>query len=124
MSAYSTRIAQRLAAIAAQPQVPKPNAPTALDYDGRREERRPVFRFARIILMDRSEVGCIVTDISASGARIMLEGACALPGMIKLRLVLTGETRRARVAWQRDKSAGLSFLVERPGRFGVGGAKP
>lgn len=82
-----------------------------------------MFRYARVILIDRSEVSCIVTDISVGGARIKLEGACALPEMIKLKLVLTGETRRARVAWQRDKAAGLSFVIERPARFGCGGAK-
>ncbi len=120
---YSTRIAERLAAIAAQPQVSIEHATPSGGRDGRSEDRRPVFRNARVILIDGSEASCIVTDISAGGARIKLEGACALPEMIKLKLAPTGETRRARVVWQRGKAAGLSFVIERPARFGCGGAK-
>jgi hypothetical protein len=112
-------MAQRLAAIAAAPQVsPTVAPPPKPDRDDRREPRQPVFRFARVVLMDRSEVSCVVTDMSPSGARIVVEGAGSLPEMIRLRLVLTGETRRARVAWRNEKSAGLSFLMERTPSFG------
>jgi hypothetical protein len=117
MTVNTTRLAQRLAAIAAQPAIAI--EPTSAGGDETRLElRRSVFRFARVVLADRTEVSCIVTDISVGGARIMLEGACALPEWVKLKLILTGELRRARVVWQRDRAAGLSFHAERRPNFG------
>ena len=117
MTVNTTRLAQRLAAIAAQPPIQVETIAAGGD-ETRLDPRQSVFRFARIMLADRSEVSCIVTDISAGGARIMLEGACALPEWVKLKLVLTGEIRRARVAWQRERAAGLSFHAERRPNFG------
>ncbi len=117
MTVNTTRLAQRLAAIAAQPPIQIESTAAGGD-ESRLEARRSVFRFALVVLADKSEVSCIVTDISAGGARIMLEGACALPEWVKLKLVLTGEIRKARVAWQRDRAAGLSFHAERRANFG------
>lgn len=124
MPVNTTRLAQRLAAIAAQPPISIEQTAAHSD-ETRLEPRQPVFRFARIVLADKSEVSCIVTDISASGARIMLEGACALPEWVRLKLILTGEIRKARVAWQRDRAAGLSFHAERKPNFGgASGRRP
>ncbi|MFZ5617778.1 MAG: PilZ domain-containing protein [Pseudomonadota bacterium] len=116
MTVNTTRVAQRLAAIAAQPPV-SVEAARPSPGDGRTEQRRLVYRFARIVLSDRSEVDCIVSDLSVRGARIELESALALPQAVKLKIVLTGQTRRARVAWQRDRAAGLSFSLERQASF-------
>lgn len=116
MTVNTTRITQRLAAIAARPPVSVETVKPS-PADGRIERRRPVYRFARIVLSDRSEVDCIVSDLSVKGARIQLESALALPQAVKLKMVLTGETRRARVAWQRNRAAGLSFSLERQASF-------
>lgn len=122
MTANTMRIAQRLAAIAAQPPVSAAAAPPSGD-EHRTEQRRSVYRFGRIILSDRSEVNCIISCLSASGARILLDSAFSLPESVKLKMVLTGETRRARVAWQRDRAAGLSFVIERQVRFSAAAPK-
>lgn len=123
MSPTTTRIDKRIAAIAATSQAASapaiPNRPNASSRDQRDDPRRPVFRFARLVTATRTEIACIVTDISAGGARITFEGEAALPETVKLKIIQTGETRRARVAWQREKSAGLSFIVEPKPAFGV-----
>lgn len=111
------RIAQRIAAIAAAKPV-NSQAPSAKSAARRKEERRPVYRQGRIIIDRRARIECIIVDASPHGARVEFDGAFSLPEFVLLKVVITGETRRARVVWKRENAAGLSFLMERKFPFG------
>lgn len=111
------RIAQRIASIASAKPLSVPPPPSRPESK-RREDRRPVYRFGKLTVAGGVTRDCIVIDISANGARVELDGADGLPDYVLLKIVMTGDIRRARVAWRRENMAGLSFLTERKSRFG------
>lgn len=117
MAANFDKMAQRLASIAAAKPVlvvaPPPKAPPR-----RKETRQSVYRHGRLTVAGGVRLDCIIVDISPNGARVELDGASSLPDLLTLKIVMTGETRRARVAWKRDNSAGLTFLMEPQSQFG------
>ena len=54
---------------------------------------------------------CVVQDMSATGAKITIDDANALPG--RLRLAFSRDARTGRtceVVWRRGKSAGVKFV--------------
>lgn len=75
----------------------------------RTADRKTTYRFGRVLNGNREEHPCILRDLSTTGARVVFEGEPALQGTVTLRIELTGERRRARVAWQKDREAGLEF---------------
>lgn len=113
MAKDKNRISERLAAIktasAAQFDAPEPPRATRAK---RAAERQTVYRFARLVLPDRSVVKCIMKDISTGGAKVIIEGAIAMPPKVLLKVDQTGVTKRARVAWQKDTEVGLQFIVD------------
>lgn len=113
------RLAQRIASIAARPVAAI--APPAKPGSKRQDERRPVYRQGRLTVAGGVKIDCIIVDVSENGARVELDGAESLPDFVMLKVVMTGEIRRARVAWKRDTAAGLAFLIERKTGFGAAG---
>lgn len=102
------QLSKRLAAI----KTAKPvdwTPPPAKERPRRGEDRKPSYRFARVILADRSEVKCIIKDVSSGGVKIVLEGAHPLPSRVNLKVDQTGQTFRAAVVWQKELEAGLAF---------------
>lgn len=83
--------------------------PPAKERPKRAEERKPAFRFARVILPDRSEIRCIIKDVTSKGAKIVLEGQNPLPKRVRLRVEQTGQTVNAAVVWQKELEVGLAF---------------
>ncbi len=54
--------------------------------------------------------GCMVSDISETGARLVLENPKELPEMFNLLLSGRGGIyRRCRVVWRRDNQVGVHF---------------
>ena len=54
---------------------------------------------------------CVVEDLSASGAKVIVEDNNTLPA--KLRLAFTRDTRngsRCEVVWRRGKTVGVKFV--------------
>ncbi len=120
MAKRPDRIAERIAAIAAAE--PVKVRPSSLREEPRRKEpRRPVYRQGRLTIAGGARLGCVIADVSPNGARVELDGAESLPDYVVLRIVMTGEIKRARVVWRRGRSAGLSFLVGH--RVGFGSSK-
>ena len=121
MRKKNDRLAERLAAI-------KSAAPTVTD--GRipapkrrgppeRAPRDPVFRPGKIYLSKHEHVRCVIRNVSSGGAYVHLEGMQPLPAVVILRFEQTGVTKKARVAWQDEIEAGLSFVKDvTPGREG------
>jgi hypothetical protein len=56
---------------------------------------------------------CVVRDISATGARLRVPDATAVPPQFELLLKQTGEYRPAHVRWRRKGEVGISFMPER-----------
>lgn len=113
MAKDTDRINARLTAIktasAAQFDLPEPPRTSS---NKRATDRRTVYRFARLVLPDRSTVNCIIKDVSPGGAKVVIEGAITMPPKVILKIDQTGESKRAKVAWQRDTEVGLQFVVE------------
>lgn len=74
----------------------------------RRKRRVPLRKSARIVLRD-SAVTCLVSDISADGARLHLSQAHDVPESFLLTLELEMTERLCRRAWQRDDQVGVTF---------------
>lgn len=108
MAKNKDMISKRLAAITTAKPVDW-KGPAGKQRPKRAEERQSVFRFARVILADRSQVKCIIKDVSTRGAKIVLEGAHPLPSRIQLKIDQTGQTKPAAVIWQKELEAGLAF---------------
>jgi hypothetical protein len=105
----SDRISNRVAALAAA----KPPEAGAMEKSVRKKtrsrDRQTTFRFGRVINGRGEEYACILRDLSDNGARVVFEGEPGLLPTVMLRIELTGETRRAKVVWQKGRDAGLSF---------------
>ena len=52
-----------------------------------------------------------IADISPWGLRVLLARNCGLPGRLGVHVDLTGEVLTARVAWRRERVAGLRVLA-------------
>jgi len=54
---------------------------------------------------------CVVQDISSAGAKIAVDGAATLPGMLRLAFSRDARTgHKCQVVWRRGRSAGLKFV--------------
>lgn len=105
------RMTKRLSALAAAKPVEAGAMAKSMRKKSRGADRKTTYRFGRVLSGDREEYACILRDLSATGARVVFEGDPALSPTVILRIELTGERRRARVAWQKDREAGLDFEI-------------
>jgi PilZ domain len=54
---------------------------------------------------------CVVQDISSAGAKIVLEGANALPATLRLAFARDARTgHQCQVVWRRGNLAGVKFV--------------
>jgi hypothetical protein len=54
---------------------------------------------------------CVVQDMSASGAKIMVDDSSALSGRLRLAFARDARTgRNCEVVWRRGKSLGVKFV--------------
>jgi hypothetical protein len=66
---------------------------------------------ARIVFNNRfSTVDCVVRDISASGAKLLVTGANMLPEEFELEIPQKGRKHRVRLVWRRGDVCGVQFL--------------
>jgi uncharacterized small protein (DUF1192 family) len=77
----------------------------------RRASRRQKSFLRGVVHFDkqRGGMGCIIRDMSADGARIILSQAVTIPNIIDLEIPQRGQTLRARVQWRRADETGLAF---------------
>jgi hypothetical protein len=76
--------------------------------------RRPVRCTAWIALKAKKLHGCVVSDISDSGARLNVENAALLPDEFLLFLSSRGTaSRKCRVVWRKTKQIGVEFPLPR-----------
>ena len=81
--------------------------------DKRRNRRQPLSHVATIARVENGErIGeCIVRDMSAGGARLVVKEPVELPKSFVLLMSKSGNVlRRCQVVWSRQNHVGVSFL--------------
>jgi hypothetical protein len=76
--------------------------------DRRGAYRRNAFTFGAL-LSEGGEVGCLVWDLSETGALIEFDEPLDLTGPIRLRLAPGTPPREAEVAWCKGHRVGIAF---------------
>jgi len=78
-----------------------------------RKNARRHFNYTALILVDKkgSRRSCQISDISESGARLILDDDGDLPDRFVLLLTANGDARRrCRVVWRRELDVGVAFI--------------
>ena len=79
--------------------------------DARIAPRRRMLKSGKIAYSDRHvTIGCTVRDISATGARLRVEGSVAAPDTFELLIALDGLEANCEVVWRREAELGVRFL--------------
>ena len=79
-----------------------------------RKKPRRQFNYNASVLLDGTSPPkpCAISDISATGARIVLEAECELPERFILLLTRSGDARRlCRMVWREGLTLGVEFPV-------------
>ena len=76
----------------------------------RRAKRQPLRYTAWVALTAEQRHGCVVSDVSESGARIDVQDSTELPDHFVLMLTSNGSARRyCRVMWRKPTQVGVQF---------------
>jgi len=99
-----------LASVKSQTSAPMPMAkkPPAAKKD--RETRQDAYKLGEIDCLDGEMLGCLLLDLSDTGARVKMNWATALPSLVRLSIPSAGIARNAKVCWQTGAESGLEFL--------------
>jgi len=78
--------------------------------DKRKSRRRPL-RYSAWMALDNEKLhGCVLSDVSDTGARLDVEDSAAVPEHFMLLLSGTGSARRScRVVWRQPGHVGVAF---------------
>ena len=106
------RLAQRIAGLKETPQTGSPAAVVRKRKQPRDSERQATFRFGHVYIDERTELPCIIKDLSSKGARIVLEGDFGLPPVVVFKAETMAVKKRAAVIWQEEREAGLAFQID------------
>lgn len=80
----------------------------------RKEARRTVHEPGVAIPSAEAGVECLITDISAKGARLALKADRQLPWNFELLCRRTGRSVRVCRVWQREREVGVNFQLAAP----------
>jgi PilZ domain len=82
-----------------------------MNMDERRASRRQKSFLRGVVYFDkrRSEMACLIRDLSEDGARIILSRTVAIPDLIELHIPQRELTVSAHVQWRRADETGLAF---------------
>jgi hypothetical protein len=85
-----------------------------MSKENRSHIRRSIAQRARIVSPDGSFTSeCIIIDVSAGGARLVLAAGDPLPSRFFLILSHDGALRRlCQPVWQTDTKAGVQFILQ------------
>jgi hypothetical protein len=79
--------------------------------DGRMSARRRVLKAGVAASNDRHlTMACTVRDLSATGARLRVDGSLTLPDTFELIIELDGLEANCQVVWRKANEAGVKFL--------------
>ena len=78
--------------------------------DQRKSRRRPISYLAKLELRPGKAVGCILSDISDTGARLEVPYPDKVPDRFRLWLTADGSARRTcQVVWRKTREMGVKF---------------
>ena len=77
--------------------------------DRRRFPRTKCYKGAKVLSDGRTTVTCIVRNVSAEGAKLMLPYSVVLPGEFDLCFDSGRRVRQCRVMWHTAREAGIWF---------------
>ncbi len=78
--------------------------------DKRKAVRRPIRYTAWMALADNELHGCVLSDISDTGARIDIDESKEIPDEFTLWLSSSGAARRkCKVVWRKPRQLGVTF---------------
>jgi len=81
-----------------------------MGHEKRKSRRRPVCYRARLELRPGQPVGCVLSDVSDTGARLMVPYSDKVPARFILWLNESGAARRTcEVVWRRPHQVGVKF---------------
>ncbi|MGN6572728.1 MAG: PilZ domain-containing protein [Pseudolabrys sp.] len=81
-----------------------------MNQDQRKSPRRPMHYLARLELRPGKPVGCMLSDISDTGARIDVPYPDKVPDRFRLWLTQSGSARRTcQVVWRKTRQVGVKF---------------
>lgn len=81
-----------------------------MNQEKRTAKRQPLRYTAWVALTAEQRHGCVVSDVSESGARIDVQDSAALPDHFVLMLTSNGSARRfCRVMWRKPNQVGVQF---------------
>ncbi len=84
---------------------------TVRSTDCRSEARFPAMRAADLVFSDvRTPIACLVSEISNSGLKLLIDSPHKLPDLIKLVLSHPHREHLCKVAWRREKEVGLQIV--------------
>ena len=73
--------------------------------------RRRMLKSGKIAYADRHvTIGCSVRDMSATGARLRIEGSVTEPDTFELLIALDGVEANCEVVWRREADIGVRFI--------------
>lgn len=80
--------------------------------DGRIAPRRRMLKSGKIAYSDRHvTIECLVRDMSATGARLRVEGSVTAPDTFELLIPLDGLEANCQVVWRAGTDLGVKFLA-------------
>lgn len=80
--------------------------------DQRKAPRRPMRYSAWIAIAPKKMHGCLLSDISETGARIEIDDSKIVPDRFPLFLTKNGTARRVcTVVWRKPKQLGVTFAI-------------
>lgn len=81
-----------------------------MTHDQRKSRRRPLNYLARLELRPGRAVGCMLSDISDTGARLEVPYPDKVPDRFRLWLTQSGTARRTcEVVWRKAHQMGVKF---------------
>jgi hypothetical protein len=83
-----------------------------VDGDGRVALRRRVLKAGVVAYNDRHvTLPCTVRDVSATGARVRVEGSISAPDTFELIIDIDGFEANCHVVWRKGNEIGVRFLA-------------
>jgi hypothetical protein len=78
--------------------------------DRREESRQKTYKAARIAFGgNRAVIGCLVRNLSATGACLVVESPIGIPDVFNLVFDSGDPSRMCMVKWRREKRIGVAF---------------
>jgi PilZ domain-containing protein len=82
--------------------------------DRRSTNRVRTYVGGRILFGDISALSCLVRDISATGAKLVISGAETLPKRFRLSIPRIGMSTDVQLVWGKGDLCGVRFMTSRP----------